>query len=219
MSLKKGGDMTIMACWRGMVDSRVTKTLQLSGAGMQALPAQLATMAWLTELDLSHNQLMELDQPIFALAGLRRLSAAHNRLVAVPPEVARLTRYGSPHYRLMWPNRSFTWPGSGYSSSYCRLTSPGSPGTYTHQPTNTRAQTHSHTRSKYTRARVYTPPPPSTRAHAEDVRTHVRARTRTHPRPLNTTRTFDPCRLWSLGCVGNMILCRGGGVVGKMRTM
>ena len=60
INLKKSGDATILACWRAMIDSIVTRSFDASNTGMLALPLQLAGMTWLVELDVSHNQLFEI---------------------------------------------------------------------------------------------------------------------------------------------------------------
>ena len=67
INLKKSGDTTILACWRAMIDSAVTRAFDASNTGMLALPLQLAGMTWLVELDVSHNQLFEIGAQVTCL--------------------------------------------------------------------------------------------------------------------------------------------------------
>jgi Leucine-rich repeat (LRR) protein len=53
--------------------------LDLSGIGIEQVPAELAGFTWLTGLDLSHKRLTKAPELIGNLGGLTRLDLGHNK--------------------------------------------------------------------------------------------------------------------------------------------
>ena len=62
-------------------------SLDLSGAELGTLHADVTDLEWLTELNLRSNELSTLPAEIGNLRNLRRLNLSGNRLEMLPPEI------------------------------------------------------------------------------------------------------------------------------------
>jgi internalin A len=84
---------------RSIVNERIHESLErknsaldLSGLGIESLPADIARLVHLEKLDLSDNRLAELPASIGQLTRLRRLDLINNRLAVVPESIGRLSK-------------------------------------------------------------------------------------------------------------------------------
>eukprot|EP00960_Hanusia_phi_P072776 767876-Hanusia_phi.AAC.5 len=91
VNLTSAGDEVLLNFWKAMYDSRRSNKFVASNLGMQDLPNQLVALTWLDSLDLSRNELLDLNTIVCTLTLLRNLDISDNKLVTLPDDIGNLT--------------------------------------------------------------------------------------------------------------------------------
>ena len=119
------GAKAILEYLRTVAKAISTKTLDLSGIGLEAFPPDVGILSNLTRLKVSDNNMQALSDDIKGMVSLTHLDARHNRIANISTEIGKLTALTE---LLLDKNQLGELPASlAYCSRLCQLTLENNP--------------------------------------------------------------------------------------------